>query len=603
MEPASLSFAVVGMFLTCCKGYKFLSDTKNAPSDARDATRRVLMEFHVLGSWGMHFELRSDLPEQQNPEKLRFFLTNEHARRGVFDALCSISETFTDVKRLDKKYGIVCEYHTKGDRSPRMPRDLREFLDGVDCPPNRNHGAPAGADEETKQFLKTSKTKMSLLERCRWSVRDKERIKELVTRLKRCNDDLHRLCHFDALAQINLALPAFVLGQYKNFMDLYKVAAIVDQSAQDLTSPTSEGRERLAAMAKFKARLTTPEKVADKYQSRWRLLNQEDYEVRSRSHSYSMGTSLKNWQPIFVEWQSYAGDDNRPRKAAEEQIHKLASFLSLPHRPHEFRGLDCVGLFKDTANDRYGVVYNLPAHLRDVPRSRKPESRRIYNPRTLTDLIRSSVQQNVELGERFSLAKKLIRSVVALHTCGWLHKNICPRNILFFAARPAPGQAIKASKIDFRCPVIVGYGLSRPDDIADQGREEYPRKPGVSRWYPIRAPNKTARESIYQHPDKATNPRRRFRHSYDMYSLGLVLLTVGLWQDLDIDSRMFADVYKCRRHILGRFVPDLWSKCGAIYGEVVRDCLTLSTDDTELAEQGQRNHALRLAERLDKCVA
>lgn len=116
MDPASLSFAVVGMFLTCCKGYKFLSDTKNAPSDARDAARRVLMEFHVLGSWGAHFELRSDLPEQQNPEKLRFFLTNEHARRGVFDALCYISETFTDVKRLDKKYGIVCEYHMKGDK-------------------------------------------------------------------------------------------------------------------------------------------------------------------------------------------------------------------------------------------------------------------------------------------------------------------------------------------------------------------------------------------------------------------------------------------------------------------------------------------------------
>ena len=484
-----------------------------------------------------------------------------------------------------------------------MPRDLREFLDGVDCPPDRSHGAPAGADEETNQFLKTCKTRMSLLERCRWSVRDTGRIKDLVTRLKRCNDDLHRLCHFDALAQINLALPAFVLGQYKNFMDLYKVAEILDQSAQDQTSPTSEGRERLAAMAKFKARLTTPQKVADKNQAPWRLLNQKDYEVRSRSHRYSMGTSLKNRQPVFVEWQSYTGDDSRPRKAAEEQIHKLASFLSLPHRPHEFRGLDCVGLFKDTANDRYGVVYNLPAHLRDVPRSKKPESGRIYNPRTLTDLIRSSVQQNVELGERFSLAQKLIRSVVALHTCGWLHKNICPRNILFFAARPAPGQAITASKVDFRSPVIVGYGLSRPDDIADQGREEYIRETRVSRFNYGSAPDEPARASIYQHPDKATNPRRRFRHSYDMYSLGLVLLTVGLWQDLDIDSSMFKDLYKCRRHILHSLVPDLWSQCGAIYGEVVRDCLTISTDDTELAEQGQRNHALRLAEKLDRCVA
>lgn len=484
-----------------------------------------------------------------------------------------------------------------------MPRDLQEFLDGVDCPPDRSHGAPAGADEDTKQFLKTSKTRMSLLEQCRWSVRDKGRIKELVTRLRRCNDDLHRLCHFDALAQINLALPAFVLGQYKNFMDLYKVAEILDQSAQDQTSPTSEGRERLAAMAKFKARLTTPQKVADKYQARWRLLNQEDYEVRSSSHPYSMGTSLRNRQPVFVEWRSYTDDDKRPRKAAEEQIHKLARFLSLPHRPHEFRGLDCVGLFKDTAYDRYGVVYNLPAHLRDVPLSKKPESRRIYNPRTLTDLIRSNVQQVVDLGDRFSLAKKLIRSVVALHTCGWLHKNICPRNILFFAARPDAGQAIRASKIDFGRPLIVGYGLSRPDDIADQGRAKHHREIDYSLVSYNHPPDSPARKSIYLHPDKATNPRRRFRHSYDMYSLGLVLLTVGLWQDLGIDSGMFENFYKCRHYILHRLVPDLWSQCGAIYGEVVRDCLTISTDDTELAEQGQRNHALRLAEKLDRCVA
>ncbi|KAI4234568.1 MAG: hypothetical protein LQ349_003713 [Xanthoria aureola] len=597
MDPASLSSGVVSLFLTCCKGYKFLSDTKNAPSDARDAARRVLMEFHMLGSWGMHFELRSDLPEQQRPEKLRFFLTNEHARRGVFDALCSISETFTDVKRLDKKYGIVCEYHTKGDKSPRMPRDLREFLDGVHYPPNRSHGAPVRADEETNQIVQTSKSRMSLLERCRWSVRDKGRTRELVTRLKECNDDLIRLCHFDAPAQINRALPAIVLGQLKNSMELYKLAKIVHQSAQDQNSPTREGRERLAAMAKFKARLMTSQKVADKFPAHCRLLNQKDYEVRSRSQPHSIGISLKNRQPVFVEWQSYTGDDNRPSKAAEEQSHKLASFLSLPHRPHEFRGLDCVGLFKDTANDRYGVVYNLPAHLRDVPLSKKPKSGRIYHPRTLTGLIRSSVQQVVDLGERFSLAKKLIRSVVALHTCGWLHKNICPSNILFFARRPAPGQAIRGSRIDLERPLIVGYGLSRqddiadqergPDDIADQGRGET----HVGIPY-SRAPDNPARKSIYLHPDKAANLRRRFRHSYDMYSLGLVLLTIGLWQDLDIDSRKFEDVYKCRRlryrlarfqkrdivlHTLFRFrerepvKPIEFSQ--SIFSKILRDCL------------------------------
>lgn len=481
-----------------------------------------------------------------------------------------------------------------------MPPDLRDFLHGLDHPPSQSFGATAKADEEPKTVLETSKYRMSLLERCRWSVRDKRRNKDLITRLKRCNDDLHRLCHFDALAQMNRALPAFVLGQYKNFMDLYKVAEIVDQSAQDQTSPIAAGRERLAAMAKFKARLLTPPKVADKYQAPWRLLDQGDYEVRSRSHSYSMGTSLRNQDPVFVEWQSYRGEDNRPSKAAEDQIHKLGGFLSVPHRPHEFRGLDCIGLFKDAANDRYGVVYNLPAHLRHVPRPTETESRRIYNPSTLTDLIHR-VHVVADLGDRFNLAKKLIRSVVALHTCGWLHKNICPENILFFAARPASGQVISASKKDLGRPFIVGYGLSRPDDIADQGRQEDGL---VHRKDISRRDDSPTRELLHQHPDKAANHRRRFRHSYDMYSLGLVLLEIGLWQDLQkFDTSMFKDLYEYRQFVLKRLVPDLWSQCGAIYGEVVRDCLTISTHDIALAEEGQRYHALKLAERLDKCVA
>lgn len=479
-----------------------------------------------------------------------------------------------------------------------MPQDVRDFLDG------RDHLSRNAIAENAKAYdkdgaVKTSEYKMSHLKRCRWSIRDKDRTEALIAKLRRCNEDLVRLCQFEPAAPINRTLAASVLPHYTNVKDLHTIADVAEQAAKDKTSPTALGREKLAEMARFKARLLTPSKSADKSRTYWRLLDQGDYDVLSGSHCYSMGTSIQNQKPVFVEWQSYLDIDGWPDKSAEDQIIRLDGFLSIPKRPREFLGLDCIGLFKDSRNARYGMVYELPARLRNIQSPMPTESRRIYNPSSLTDLMRQ-VQGVADLGDRFDLAKKLMRSVVALHTCGWLHKKICSENILFFAAQPNPGEVISASRKDFSRPVLVGYGLSRPDDIPDEGEDNIPRR--SRRDSSPELQHSIYKHSIYKHPQKATNPHRRSRHSYDLYSLGLVLLEIGLWEDLQKYNK-FDDLYEFRRHILERVVPDLWSQCGRIYGEVVRDCLTIDTDDDALADEAQRKLALKLAERLEKCVA
>ncbi|KAL8887450.1 MAG: hypothetical protein Q9205_006370 [Flavoplaca limonia] len=487
----------------------------------------------------------------------------------------------------------------KGDRSPRVPRDVQDFLDG------RNHLSRREIGESAKAYdkdvaVKTSECKMSHLKKCRWSIRDKSRTEALIAKLRRCNEDLVRLCQFEPAAPINRTLAASVLPNYTKVEDLHTIADVAEQSAKDKTSPTASGRERLAEMARFKARLLTPSKSADKSRTYWRLLDQGDYDVLSGSHYYSMGTSIQNQEPVFVEWQSYLGIDGWPDKSSEEQIIRLDGFLSIPNRPREFLGLDCIGLFKDSRNARYGMVYKLPAHLRKIQSPKPTESRSVYNPSSLTDLMRK-VQVVPDLGDRFDLAKKLMRSVVALHTCGWLHKRIRSENILFFAARSNPGEVISASRKNFARPVLAGYGLSRPDDIPDEEEGKVPRHQSRRENSP-ELEDSTYKRSIYKHPEKATNPCRRSRHSYDLYSLGLILLEIGLWEDLQKYNK-FDDIYEFRRRILKGVVPDLWSRCGRIYGEVVRDCLTIDTDDNALADEGQRKHALKLAERLEKCVA
>ena len=83
-----------------------------------------------------------------------------------------------------------------------------------------------------------------------------------------------------------------------------------------------------------------------------------------------------------------------------------------------------------------------------------------------------------------------------------------------------------------------------------------------------------------------------------------MLLEIGLWEDLQQANHLgqWADADAFRKHVLYKLVPDLWGQCGSIYGGVVEDCLTMSSDVSLEDEKGRRL-AWSLAERLDRCNA
>ena len=634
MDPASFSFAVVGMFITCAQGYKIFSDAYKAPSDAQKAARDVRIEGYTLEVWGEHFQIHQ--AKEQRSEKLKIHLLRGPTLYGCFEALCAISEIFTDIKGLDRKYGIWFNYHPKGDRvsklsfwqlyesdklqSPHVPRNVRALLDGQE--PSRSPSPAERNDRSGEMDRKVHhyKNKMSLLQKCRWSLKGKGHVDALLKDLRKYNDDLVRLCSWEAQAQMNRGLPTFALPQFNNFLDLQFMADSAKDAAKDKSSPMAEGRERMADMARFKARMVTPTQVSKRFQTHWRLLDKRDYVVKS-SGPRALAISQQDKQVVFIEWQSYIGRTGRPNKLAEEQIQKLGNFLSVPDRPHELRILDCIGLFKDGANSRYGVVYQLPSYMRDLARHTRPDRLgHVCKPSSLTHLL-DNVDNVLELGFRFDLAKKLVYSIVVLHTCGWLHKNIRSSNIFFFPARPAPNQSFDNHKKDIGRPYIMGYGLSRPDDVPELIQrdevkvQEYSRRDRdvrrednmVTHFFRAHEvdvdTDSKPKINIYQHPDKAANPARRFRHSYDIYSLGLVLLEIGLWQKLEtFGNGVWVDAYAFRTYVLNKLVPELWGQCGSIYGGVVKDCLKMSSDVGLEDEEGRRL-AWTIAERLDTCNA
>jgi hypothetical protein len=75
--------------------------------------------------------------------------------------------------------------------------------------------------------------------------------------------------------------------------------------------------------------------------------------------------------------------------------------------------------------------------------------------------------------------------------------------------------------------------------------------------------------------------RKPYCRSYDIYSLGLVLLETGLWKALQIYHKPH---YSARRFlervVIQNLVPNLGSKTGRIYKEVVERCLAAPEDLT-----------------------
>ena len=489
-------------------------------------------------------------------------------------------------------------------QNPHIPSSIRYLLEGRD--PSRS---PSPADRndrhgEIDRKVHYYNKKMSLIQRCRWSLRGKGRVDTLLKDLRKYNDDLVRLCSWQAQALINRCLPTVSLPQCQNFLDLQFMADSAQDAANDKSSLMADGHQRMADMARFKAKMVTPAQVSKRFQARWRLLDKRNFIVKS-SGPRALAMSQQDQQVVFVEWQSYIGDDGRPNKLAEEQIKKLGNFLSVPNRPHDFRILDCVGLFKDEERSRYGVVYHLPSYMRDLPRRTRPENLgHICKPSSLTHLL-DHVDGILDLGIRFELAKKLMYSIVVVHTCGWLHKNIRSNNIFFFPPRPSGKEGFENNRKDIGRPYIMGYGQSRPDDVPESSQHGKVMKDQYfSRHHEGDSHVDTKPAfNIYQHPDKAADPAHRFRHSYDIYSMGLVLLEIGLWQNLQAsDNEGWKDSYDFRKHVLKKLVPDLWGQCGSIYGGVVRDCLTMSSD-IRLEDEGGRRLAWSIAERLNLCNA
>lgn len=226
----------------------------------------------------------------------------------------------------------------------------------------------------------------------------------------------------------------------------------------------------------------------------------------------------------------------------------------------------------------------------------------LSSPRSLQKLF-GEVQSDIgaPLNRRLNLARMLAQSVLSVHTAGFVHKNIRPETILIFQRQE-----------DSSAPTIPdgSYG-----DVVI-----------LTEWQMLRKLNDTSSrrgeedwdKNIYRHPERqGIKPQTRYNMGHDIYSLGVCLLEIGLWEplivhqgcesmersyglapvfynaahSLDVPVRMddneaFKKLVKpalVRKAVLRLAQQKLPARIGNGYAKVVMDCLTC-LDDAEQKE-------------------
>jgi hypothetical protein len=271
---------------------------------------------------------------------------------------------------------------------------------------------------------------------------------------------------------------------------------------------------------------------------------------------------------ILIEWKYYIRSDHSSKDLALSRVERVAERLSGTGKPPAFRILDCVGWFVEESKQRCGIMFAVPPSICNRVGGRAGGVGCV----TLGDLIRAKTRPSLE--QRFRLAFLLTISLANLHMARWLHKNINAENIIFFIDREE-GDSNWMNTIDITAPYVASFGLARPDQSFEQS-EAAASSNAVLKAY--QHPNYDTRIARQTQASDSTFQLSRYQQPYDIYSLGCVLLEVGLWKSLSAlgwRDRYSRDLNQWQAILVQATLDNIPYSVGPVYKDIVLSCLSV----------------------------
>ncbi|KAF1994519.1 hypothetical protein P154DRAFT_585662 [Amniculicola lignicola CBS 123094] len=173
----------------------------------------------------------------------------------------------------------------------------------------------------------------------------------------------------------------------------------------------------------------------------------------------------------------------------------------------------CVGIANlNQTPEAFEIIFKIDHRLDRVGKLPK------VVPRTLRQLLSWKYMYPrsgpASLNDRLNLAIQLARSIFYLHATGIIHKNLRPENVLILDDGSFPGN--------IREPYLIGFEESRSES-------QYQLSRGIHE-------DTNIEYELYRHHfrEKQSNDPRSFVALHDIYSFGVILMEIGLWEALSI---------------------------------------------------------------------
>jgi len=271
---------------------------------------------------------------------------------------------------------------------------------------------------------------------------------------------------------------------------------------------------------------------------------------------------------VIVDYKHY--DDSYQGQQLRRRMESLTKLCQSVQNCEKEGLLNCRGFFHDKMESAFGLIYDFPAANEEGAGLKNGTPFTLFDSLDPLDSHKLRQVSKPSLGYRYQLAYHIAASISEVHKIGWVHKNLTSSNIIFF---PQHESALNGETR----PYLVGFRHGRPNE-----------KTAFTE-----GPSSDADER-YQHPQYLATNTRYFLH-YDYYSLGIVLLEIGLWRKVqDVIHSPSLNANEARQKLQEKRVPMLGHYMGDAYQSVVEACLGDSFTSVQGNEEDQTDTECQL---------
>ncbi|MCJ1323633.1 hypothetical protein MMC10_000294 [Thelotrema lepadinum] len=262
--------------------------------------------------------------------------------------------------------------------------------------------------------------------------------------------------------------------------------------------------------------------------------------------------------PVLLDYRQTSPGRPRgtahPDKSRFEEL--LLGLLKFPtSRSSVYTGImKLTGWTSDVAKSRCAFVYEIP-----TPEGEADSVVENLQPRSLLSFLQNggdADSNNIpSLENRLKLAHNVALSILHLHEINVTHGNLNSNNLLFFLQRHALATQYRIWKTSIiRKPYLTGFHQSGGT----------PSSPDYH----------TSFTGYYQHPMLSNEQGSSYQLAHDYYSLGLILLEIGLWMPIGKFWKSRYSLWDFKARLQDIYMKKLSAKCGDGYMNAVLYCVT-----------------------------